>query len=415
MTSIASATPSYAEANELQAELAAACGVVNAGTAQVVGMVATALANGLWQQAGIMSPQHYVSWQCGFSPARAHQVVALARRWDELPVAAAAFTSGTLSFDQMTTIARYAPAEKEAEVTAFARTATVSQLRRTLSRYGFDAESRAPKAEETRRCTFGPTERGTWRLNAELPVDEGARVEATIRAVRDELFHDAESAEEKAAITWADALLHAADRATGSSRVRRFRDRHRVYLHVDVDDAGELTSRFHLGSPLATWLRRYLTCDATVTPILEQLGLPIGFGMKVHTVPERLRVIVEHRDGGCRIPGCSKDHFLVVHHIIHWEDQGPTESWNLICLCPHHHRLHHRGLLGITGNADDPDGVRFTDERGRTIPGCGAPAPPDLAPTAAATRLGYPWAPYAHGSGERLHEKWVDFGEPSAN
>ena len=95
-----------------------------------------------------------------------------------------------------------------------------------------------------------------------------------------------------------------------------------------------------------------ITCDALVAPIWCDDGLPVSVGRSQHIVPDRTRRIVEHRDGGCRVPGCRHDRFVEVHHIIHWSAHGPTDTWNLICLCPRHHRLHHQGRLGITGNAD---------------------------------------------------------------
>ena len=98
-----------------------------------------------------------------------------------------------------------------------------------------------------------------------------------------------------------------------------------------------------------------------ITPVLLHAGVPVSVGRSQHIVPDRTRRVVEHRDGGCRVPGCTARHFLEVHHIIHWDDDGPTDTWNLICLCPHHHRLHHQGKLGIVGNADTPGGVTFTD------------------------------------------------------
>ena len=68
---------------------------------------------------------------------------------------------------------------------------------------------------------------------------------------------------------------------------------------------------------------------------------------------------------------------LEVHHIIHWEHDGVTETWNLIRLCPHHHRMHHQGKLGISGNADIPGGVIFTDGNGnRSWPAGPDPRPP---------------------------------------
>ena len=51
--------------------------------------------------------------------------------------------------------------------------------------------------------------------------------------------------------------------------------------------------------------------------------------------------------------------WLQIHHIVHWEDGGPTDTWNLVALCDAHHRLHHLGRLQIAGDADDPDGLVF--------------------------------------------------------
>jgi hypothetical protein len=68
--------------------------------------------------------------------------------------------------------------------------------------------------------------------------------------------------------------------------------------------------------------------------------------------------------------------WLEVHHIIHWEDGGPTDVWNLVCLCPRHHRAHHRGELGITGDANTPGGLRFTDRYGEQLSGASRARPP---------------------------------------
>ena len=113
--------------------------------------------------------------------------------------------------------------------------------------------------------------------------------------------------------------------------------------------------------------------------------------------------MVEDRDRGCRTPGCSRRRWLHIHHIIHWEDGGPTDTANLICLCGFHHRAHHRGVLGITGNADEPDGVRFTDQHGRLLKPNGAPTPPGDLP--------HPSGRYHHPIGERLDRRNIVFRE----
>ena len=113
--------------------------------------------------------------------------------------------------------------------------------------------------------------------------------------------------------------------------------------------------------------------------------------------------MIEDRDRGCRVPGCDRDRWLHVHHIEHWEDGGATDTANLLALCQRHHRLHHRGALGTTGNAADPDGVVFTDERGRTLATCGRPVPPG--------HESPPGGQWVHPTGERLDRFCVHFDE----
>ena len=121
------------------------------------------------------------------------------------------------------------------------------------------------------------------------------------------------------------------------------------------------------------------------------------------SVPERTQVAVEDRDGGCRVPGCDRSRWLQVHHLVHWEDGGPTDTANLVALCSKHHRLHHRGGLGIEGDADDPSGLVFTDSRGRRLTGVGRPAPPGQ------LKITGHWT---HPSGEPFDLHWLYFNEP---
>jgi hypothetical protein len=90
-------------------------------------------------------------------------------------------------------------------------------------------------------------------------------------------------------------------------------------------------------------------------------------GVRRGMVPDRTRRIVEHRDQGCRIPGCVTKH-VQIHHLIHWSTgNGPTETWDRLSLCRKHHWLHHLPNLGITGNANTPNGIVFTDADGNPL------------------------------------------------
>lgn len=68
---------------------------------------------------------------------------------------------------------------------------------------------------------------------------------------------------------------------------------------------------------------------------------------------------------------------MVIHHIVHWGHGGPTDTWNLISLCPAHHRAVHAEQLGITGDADRPGGLKIIDHRKRRITGRSAARVPD--------------------------------------
>lgn len=87
---------------------------------------------------------------------------------------------------------------------------------------------------------------------------------------------------------------------------------------------------------------RRLACDASQVTVLKgEDGTPLNIGRRTRTVPPAIRRALVLRDGGCRFPGCSEQHFVDAHHIHHWCDGGETSLKNLVLLCRHHHRLIH--------------------------------------------------------------------------
>ena len=96
-------------------------------------------------------------------------------------------------------------------------------------------------------------------------------------------------------------------------------------------------------------------------------------------------------------PGCGARAGLHAHHIWHWEDGGPTELWNLLLVCPFHHRLHHRGIIHIQRRDGE---VTVVDRRRRPLSAGGLARPPTTPPPAAAR--------YAHPTGERFDMRWYE-------
>ncbi|MCU1350868.1 MAG: hypothetical protein JWM05_77, partial [Acidimicrobiales bacterium] len=346
-----------------------------------------------WQQWGIHSPAHWVAWQLGLSAGHAGQIVAVARRAKDLPCAVAALEAGELSLDQAAVVARHTPPEFDASVTALAKLASVTQMQRVLRRYAWHDPEDEPAPTSTtprRQVSFGGRDDGTWQLRAELDADEGAVVEHALGVARDDLFRDRTTHNEHndggggggdRMVTWSDALVSMAEHYLRSGEASHVdaRDRYRVLIHLEAnatDPHGPPVAGLHLGAPLPDALRRLLTCDGTAKPVWERHGQPVSVGRSQRIVADRLRRLIEHRDGGCLVPGCGTTRFLVVHHLVHWEHGGTTEPANLIALCPRHHRLHHQHRLTIRGRPDHPGGVTFTTAGGRHLPPIGTPTPP---------------------------------------
>jgi hypothetical protein len=94
-------------------------------------------------------------------------------------------------------------------------------------------------------------------------------------------------------------------------------------------------------------------------------------GARTRTIPPSLRRALQHRDRGCRFPGCA----LPVgqgHHIRHWAHGGPTTLSNLALLCRRHHRAVHEEGYQVERQVDGELWFRRPD--GQPIPG--VPAPP---------------------------------------
>ena len=401
----------------LEDRLAEVCGHRNTLDASLVRLVAEALETGGWEMSGIVSPAHWLAWQAGLSTSHARQLVALARRRSELPVTFAAFDAGELSVDQVAPIVARAPAWADRELCEFARLATVTQLRRVMRSCDFppdpvpDDDPGGDIGGDTgtgrQRGVVDPVEfvslwhldDGRWELRGALDADHGATLNAALREAQDAVFQ-----RDSTRASNADALVEIANRSLDSiSEVGR-RDRYRVHVHVDVDNV----MVDGLGHRLPEWVRDLICCDTIVSSVHQHGGIPVNVGRAQRSVPERTRRLVILRDRGCRVPGCATDRFLEVHHVVHWDPDhgaGPTDTWNLACLCPRHHRLHHQGKLGISGNADDPHGLIFTDAHGRVVKPSAVARPPTGPPP-------QPTGRYQHPLGERLHMHWVTFNPP---
>jgi len=282
---------------------------------------------------------------------------------------------------------------------------------------------------------------GRFTMRFTASADLGALVEAALKEAKDALFKAG-----RPDVTFGDAMVEIAGRSMGAVESTNRRDAYRTYVFLDTEGAWLTGQR-----RLPRHIEAKMSCDGILQPVWLTQGAPVNVGRAQRIVPTRTRRLVEDRDRGCRFPGCTSTR-VECHHLIHWADGGPTDTWNLASLCSFHHDGHHVGNFTISGDADDPRGLTFTTRHGHPIrpgptftsptdprsptrapdrdqpqldlaqldppphgvpePDPAHPDPPQPDSAASGGTSPSPIAPYRGPSGESLDLGWVTFHEP---
>ena len=181
----------------------------------------------------------------------------------------------------------------------------------------------------------------------------------------------------------ADALGLVAESALASGLDPGSRgDRYQVVVHVDAEvlapggEGGEGGSSWLAdGTRVSAETSRRLACDsARVVMWHAPDGRVLDVGRRTRAISPGLRRALEHRDGGCRFPGCGR-RLCDAHHVEPWAGGGSTSLANTLLLCRRHHRaVHEEGFsMELTPNGE----ARFYRPDGRPMPQ--APALPAAA------------------------------------
>ena len=368
---------------DLETRIAAAAGSLNLANAELTRIAATALVDDTW---GGTSPAQWLTYRAGVTTARATTIIAVAEKRHQFPTVIARFDAGELSLEQVYELVQ-APPCADADIEYWGTVATPARIRRSIKRrYGADqADQQADHGDhgdqsdtsdpaggaasaEREWVSTGITDDHRWRIRGELDLDTGHLISAALLQARQQLWDRGQHT-----ISDADCLREVCERYLDGIDTPLQRDRAKVWIHLEAANGAALTST---GVRIPDAVRDKICCDGIIQPVWERDGVPFNLGRAQRIVPERTRRVVMLRDQGCRVPGCNHDRIVEIHHIIHWNHGGPTDTWNLVALCPKHHRMHHHGRLAITGNADESDGLVFTDHHGRRLRPCGAPTPP---------------------------------------
>ena len=470
MSSTSVALAHEATTHDLWTRAAEVAGRLNRVHGELVEIAAELVEGGHWGDGGFRSPEHLLVVRTGLSPAQAGDVVRIARRRSEVPDAVAALTAGELSIGQAAAVARHGRADHQAGIAKFARTATVPQLRRALSKSVFlDPDTGVPsttprpdgdapiaepdastdadqdeaarhdplaalRAAEARRTADRACARpdlsmhydevGRFHLRYSAPAEIGALVEQAVKEAKDALFTagagtgggsaaDGAGSVDRLADTqsprptYADAIAEIASRSLSTITSTSRASHYRVYIHLDTS-GGWVNG----GGAIAPRMAARFSCDGTVTPLWESEGRPISVGRNQRILPARTRRLIEDRDRGCRIPGCTTTRFVEIHHLDHWADGGATDYEAQLSLCPFHHDAHHRGDITITGDPTRLDGLTVTNRYGLPIrpPTAGELAPRPSPGACIGDRTDPPGPrPYPSPSGGPMRARDVEF------
>jgi Domain of unknown function (DUF222)/HNH endonuclease len=385
-------------------ELSELAGQRNAIDGRIVEIAAEIERDSLWGATGARSVAALVAWKLGSSSGNAHTITAIADRLELFPRCVAGLREGRLSLDQVGVIAERAADGSDEHYAALAEVATVSQLRSAIKLEPRPQPDPQPEPQQSiTKAADGQST--TWRIT--LPKLDAAKFDAALRSHQDALIaewkrdhdDDRRSPNRPPLPGTVDAFLRLVETGWDADAARRPHGQHTtMVVHLDVE---QRVAALHLGPLLSEAERQYLTCDATCEVWFERAGQPIGAGRATRVINRRLRRALEHRHPTCAVPGCGATRGLHAHHIRHWEDGGATELDNLVLVCPYHHRLHHRGVITITGRAHT---LTVTDSEGCVLSNASLARPPTTPPPAV--------APYPGPSGERADWWWYDPFQP---
>jgi len=356
--------------DDLESSLVSSWREVSRATQRFLGLLREFDLRQGWKAYGNVDCAEWLNWRCGISRVTAQEKVRVARMLWALPQVDEAFARGDLSYSKVRALCRVANDLNEAELLAFALSASAAQVetycRRLRNGSIESAAADARRLHEARSLVRHLRDDGSGTLTVELPVGDLELVLKALEKVSSGLPDDPTRS---LFAKGADALVQMArDALAGRGAEGNASNDFQVVVHVDASALDGKGGKADV--PLPT-IRR-LCCDGAIVPIVEDAeGRPLDVGRKQRAVPTALKRALFARDRGCTFPGCHHTRFLDAHHVEHWADGGETSLDNLLVLCTAHHKLVHEGGFVIQRNRDGsicfvrPDG-RPVDEPTRT-------------------------------------------------
>ncbi len=374
------------ELDQLGDEIALLSAHVDAATGRLLDLIREFDARGGWGN-GFRSCAHWLSWRVGLDLGAARERVRVARTLGSLPLLAGALSRGELSYAKVRALTRVATPETEARLVNVGRAGTASHVERIVRgwrRVDRRAEARESARQHARRgLHIYHDEDGTVVLRGRLTPEVGALLVKALEAAGETLYQRRRKEE---------AVPRSADRATDPPSPAQLRadalalvaeaalhqgldpghpaEHYQVVVHVEApvlsDSEQPGQSVLETGTHVSAETSQRLACDATRVVMKHDTdGRVTEVGVRTRTIPPALRRALQHRDHGCRFPGCGVASGQG-HHLRHWARGGPTTLSNLALLCRRHHRAVHEE--GYQVEREPGGALQFRWPDGRPFP-----------------------------------------------
>jgi 5-methylcytosine-specific restriction endonuclease McrA len=373
------ALEAFAALDRLGNEIAELAAHLTAATARLLELIREFDAREGWTN-GFASCAAWLTWRVGLAPGAAREHVRVARALGTLPGLARALARGELSYAKVRALTRVATPETEERLVAVGRAGTAEHVERIVRgwrRVDRKAEAREAMLQHAGRALHVyPNEDGTVRIRGRLTPEVGALLLKGLAAARETLYQrqreqapdaDPPTMEQQQAdalgLLAEAALHHELDPGAPG-------ERYQVVVHVDAavlaDAEASGQSLLEEGVRVPAGTSQRLACDASRVVMRHDVdGRVVEVGARTRTIPPAIRRALQHRDGGCRFPGCGV-RVGQGHHIRHWAQGGPTTLSNLATLCRRHHVAVHEEGFQVDREANGE--LRFRRPDGRPLP-----------------------------------------------
>jgi 5-methylcytosine-specific restriction endonuclease McrA len=368
-------------------EIAELSAHLDAASARLLDLIRRFEAAGGWNN-GFRSCAEWLAWRTGLDVGAAREKVRVARALATLPQLGRALARGELSYAKVRALTRVATPENEHRLLKVGRAGTAAHIERIVRGWRW-IDRKAERREATmhhaqRSLRVYRTDDGAVIIRGRLAPEVGALLVKALDAAREALYQRARASEagrgsvNTPALTDAPSMEQQQADALGLLAETALHqgidpgapgERYQVVVHVDApvladgDHAGQ--SVLEDGVRVSSETSQRLACDASrVVMRYNAEGNLLEVGARTRTIPPALRRALQHRDQGCRFPGCHV-RFGQGHHIRHWAHGGPTTLSNLAILCRRHHRAVHEEGYQIERRADGE--LAFRHPRGKVI------------------------------------------------